>query len=96
LAASSVEKLQDFPLDQVQITDTYQQNLFSKEMTYLLTTLDSDRLMAGFKAVSQNVTPTNLYGGWENQGIRGHTMGHWLSAVAHAYQQAVGGQRCDS
>jgi MYXO-CTERM domain-containing protein len=90
-AASSVEKLQDFGLDQMQITDTYQQNLFAKEITYLLTTLDSDRLMAGFKAVSQNVTPTNLYGGWENQGIRGHTMGHWLSAVAHAYQQAQGG-----
>ncbi len=88
-AASSVEKLQDFPLDQVQITDTYQQNLFTKDITYLITTLDSDRLMAGFKAVSQNVTPTNLYGGWENQGIRGHTMGHWLSAVAHAYQQAL-------
>jgi DUF1680 family protein len=89
-AASSVEKLQDFSLDQVQITDSYQQTLFSKEMTYLLTTLDSDRLMAGFKAVSQNVTPTNLYGGWENQAIRGHTLGHWLSAVAHAYQQAQG------
>jgi MYXO-CTERM domain-containing protein len=89
-AASSVEKLQDFPLDQAQITDSYQQTLFSKEMTYLLTTLDSDRLMAGFKAVSQNVTPTNLYGGWENQAIRGHTLGHWLSAVAHAYQQAQG------
>jgi DUF1680 family protein len=89
-AASSVEKLQDFSLDQVQITDTYQQNLFTKEITYLITTLDSDRLMAGFKAVSQNVTPTNLYGGWENQAIRGHTLGHWLSAVAHAYQQALG------
>ncbi len=89
-AASSVEKLQDFPLDQVQITDTYQQTLFSKEMTYLLTTLNSDKLMVGFKAVSQNVTPTGLYGGWENWPIRGHTMGHWLSAVAHAYQQAQG------
>jgi len=89
-AASPVEKLQDFPLDQVQITDSYQQNLFSKEMTYLLTTLNSDRLMAGFKAVSQSVTPTNLYGGWENQAIRGHTLGHWLSAVAHAYPQALG------
>ena len=88
--AASVDKLQDFGLDQVQITDTYQQNLFAKETTYLLTTLDSDRLMAGFKAVSQNVTPTNLYGGWENQAIRGHTLGHWLSAVAHAYPQALG------
>ena len=90
LAQSSVEKLQDFPLDQVQITDTYQQNLFAKEITYLMTTLDSNRLMAGFQAVSAGTTPTNLYGGWENQAIRGHTLGHWLSAVAHAYQQAQG------
>jgi MYXO-CTERM domain-containing protein len=91
LAADSVEKLQEFPLDQVQITDAYQQNLFKKEMTFLLTTIDADRLMAGFKAVSLNMTPMNLYGGWENTNIRGHSMGHWLSAVAHAYQQAQGG-----
>jgi DUF1680 family protein len=89
-AASSVEKLQEFPLDQVQITDAYQQNLFAKDITYLITTLDSDRLLAGFKAVSTGTNPTNLYGGWENQAIRGHTMGHWLSAVAHAYQQSLG------
>ena len=90
LAASPVEKLQDFGLDQVQITDKYQQNLFAKDVTYLITTLDSDRLLAGFKAVSQGTNPTNLYGGWENTNIRGHTMGHWLSAVAQAYQQAMG------
>jgi uncharacterized protein len=88
--ASAADKLQEFSLDQVQITDTYQQNLFTKDVTYLITTLDSDRLLAGFKAVSQNANPTNLYGGWENTNIRGHTMGHWLSAVAHAYQQAKG------
>ncbi len=91
LAQSSVDKYQDFPLNEVQITDAYQQNLYQQEITYLLTTLDSTRLMAGFKAVSQNVTPTNLYGGWENSNIRGHSMGHWMSAVAHAYQQAQGG-----
>jgi len=91
LAQSSVDKLQDFPLNEVQITDAYQQNLYQQEITYLLTTLDSNRLMAGFQAVSQNVTPTNLYGGWENSNIRGHSMGHWMSAVAHAYQQAQGG-----
>ncbi|HYQ28597.1 MAG TPA: beta-L-arabinofuranosidase domain-containing protein, partial [Polyangiaceae bacterium] len=89
-AADPVEKLQDFPLDQVQITDEYQKNLFAKDVTYLITTLDSDRLLAGFKAVSTGSNPTNLYGGWENQNIRGHSMGHWLSAVAHAYQQAKG------
>jgi DUF1680 family protein len=89
-AVTSVDKLQEFSLDQVQITDTYQMNLFSKDVTYLITTLDSDRLLAGFKAMSTGTNPTNLYGGWENSNIRGHTMGHWLSAVAHAYQQAVG------
>ncbi len=90
LAASSVDKLQEFPLDQVQITDTYQQTLFDKDVAYLIKTLDSDRLLAGFKAVSQGTNPTNLYGGWENTNIRGHSMGHWLSAMAHAYQQAMG------
>ncbi|HEY8946299.1 MAG TPA: beta-L-arabinofuranosidase domain-containing protein, partial [Polyangiaceae bacterium] len=89
-AADPVEKLQDFPLDQVQITDEYQKNLFAKDVTFLITTLDSDRLLAGFKAVSTGTNPTNLYGGWESQNIRGHSMGHWLSAVAHAYQQAKG------
>jgi len=88
--APPVDKLAAFPLDQVQITDEYQKNLFAKDITYLITTLDSDRLMAGFKAVSQGGNPTNLYGGWEGTNIRGHTMGHWLSAVAHAYQQALG------
>jgi DUF1680 family protein len=89
-AASSVEKLQEFGLDQVQITDTYQQNLFTQDINYLIKTLDSDRLMAGFKAVGAGTNPTNLYGGWENSMIRGHSMGHWMSAVAQAYQQALG------
>jgi len=90
LAADPVEKLQEFPLDEVQITDAYQKNLFDKDVTYLIKTLDSDRLLAGFKAVSAGTNPSNLYGGWENTNIRGHSMGHWLSAVAHAYKQAQG------
>jgi uncharacterized protein len=90
-AASTVEKLQEFPLDEVQITDEYQTGLFAKEMKYLLDTLDADKLLVGFKAMSSgNNSPSGLYGGWENSLIRGHTMGHWLSAVAHAYGQTKG------
>ncbi|MBV9946177.1 MAG: glycoside hydrolase family 127 protein, partial [Myxococcales bacterium] len=89
-AQTSTDKLSAFSLDEVQITDTYQQNLFSKDVTYLTTTLDYNRLLAGFQAASQGTNPTNLYGGWESTAIRGHTMGHWLSAMAHAYQQATG------
>jgi len=82
-AAGSVEKLQDFGLDQVQITDTYQQNLFTQDINHLIKTLDSDRLMNGFKAVSAGTSATNLYGGWESQNIRGHSMGHWLVTFRH-------------
>ncbi|MBN1610469.1 MAG: glycoside hydrolase family 127 protein [Polyangiaceae bacterium] len=89
-AQSGVDKLQEFPLDEVQITDEYQTNLFDKDVAYLITTLDSDRLLAGFKAVSQGTNPANLYGGWESTNIRGHSMGHWLTAVAQAYRQAEG------
>ena len=90
VAASPVEKLQEFPLDQVQITDKYQVGLFAKEVAYLNTTIDADRLLTGFKAMFSGTTPTNLYGGWENSLIRGHTMGHWLSAMARAYAQTKG------
>jgi DUF1680 family protein len=90
LAASPVEKVQDFPLDQVQITDDYQKALFAKEISYLNATIDADRLLNGFKAMAAGTNPTNLYGGWENSLIRGHSMGHWLSAMARAYQQTKG------
>ncbi len=96
-AASSVEKLQEFTLDQVQVTDAYYQNLFSKDLDYLVTTLNYDRLLAPFKAVGQGKDPTtasglNLYGGWETASslIKGHSLGHHMSALAHGYQQALG------
>ena len=96
-AASTVEKLQEFSLDQVQVTDAYYQNLFSKDLDYLITTLNYDRLLAPFKAVGQGKDPTtasglNLYGGWEAASslIKGHSLGHHMSALAHGYQQALG------
>ena len=96
-AASSVEKLQEFTLDQVQVTDAYYQNLFTKDLNYLVTTLNYDRLLAPFTAVKQGKDPTtasglNLYGGWEAASslIKGHSLGHHMSALAHGYQQALG------
>ncbi len=96
-AASSVEKLQEFSLGQVQVTDAYYQNLFKKDLDYLVTTLNYDRLLAPFKAVGQGKDPTsasglNLYGGWEAASslIKGHSLGHHMSALAHGYQQALG------
>lgn len=66
-AQSSVEVLQEFDMEQVRVTDSYYQNTFTKEMDYLLRLLP-DRLIAGFKAVSEGKDPATgvtLYGGWE-------------------------------
>ncbi|WP_438000570.1 beta-L-arabinofuranosidase domain-containing protein [Sorangium sp. So ce185] len=95
-AADPVEKLQEFALDEVSVTDAYYQNISSKEIAYIMS-LDPNRLLAGFKAVSQgkdpgNATGLNLYGGWEGGWslLRGHTIGHYLSAMARAYKQLSG------
>ncbi|WP_437619845.1 beta-L-arabinofuranosidase domain-containing protein [Sorangium sp. So ce1151] len=92
-AGDPVEKLQEFALDEVSVTDTYYQNVSTKELAYIMS-LDPDRLVAGFKAVSQGKDPgsapgLNLYGGWEGGWslLRGHTIGHYMSAMARAYKQ---------
>ena len=85
-AQSTVEILQEFDMEQVRVTDPYYVNAFDKDLEYLLS-LDPDRLLAGFKAVSEGQDPGNtpgidLYGGWEGAWslLRGHTMGHYLTA----------------
>src|SRR5690554_6155535 len=87
--------LKEFDLENVQVTDPYYINAFNKVVEYLLR-LEPDRLLAGFKAVSegkdpQHETDINLYGGWEDGWslLRGHTMGHYLSAMAQAYKQTI-------
>ncbi|MEO8178274.1 MAG: beta-L-arabinofuranosidase domain-containing protein [Deltaproteobacteria bacterium] len=95
-AQSPPQPIEDFDLEQVRITDPYYVNAFTKEIEYLLR-LDATRLVAGFGAVSQGQDPKtasglNLYGGWEADWslLRGHTLGHYLSALAQAYQQTAG------
>ncbi len=85
--------LKEFSLDSVQVTDPYYVNAFNKVVDYLLR-LEPDRLLAGFKAVSEGKDPgeepnLNLYAGWEDAWslLRGHTMGHYLTAMAQAYKQ---------
>ncbi len=87
--AASAQALEEFDLEEVHITDQYCQNLFTVDIQYLLR-LDADRLMEGFRAVSVGQNPSNLYAGWENTLIRGHTLGHYLTALAQAHKQTVG------
>lgn len=87
--------LKEFDLNLVQVTDPYYVNAFHKMVDYLLR-LEPDRLLAGFKAVSEGKDPQtepniNLYGGWEDRWslLRGHTLGHYLTAMAQAYKQVA-------
>jgi DUF1680 family protein len=86
VSAASVELLKQFDMEQVKITDTYYINALDKEVAYLRT-IDPNRLLVGFKKAAGLSTTYSYYGGWENNTlIQGHTMGHYLSALAQAYK----------
>jgi len=75
----------DFSMTDLKMTDSYAVNAFSKEVKYLLS-FDNNRLLAGFRDnAGLNMQNAKRYGGWENTLIGGHTVGHYLSALAQAY-----------
>ncbi len=75
-----------FPISAVTMTDEYSVNAFAKEIEYLLS-FDNERLLAGFREnAGLNTYGAKRYGGWENTNIAGHAVGHYLTALAQAYQ----------
>ncbi len=76
--------LDDFDLNQVELKDEYEVNAFNKELTYLKS-FDADKLLKGFRVIAGIKSDATVYGGWENTAIKGHTMGHYLTAMAQAY-----------
>jgi DUF1680 family protein len=89
--------MSSFDMEDVVVTDEYEANAFQKDVDYLVS-LDTDRLLAGFRenaayAAGYSEDEVKEYmknavrytGGWENSLIGGHTMGHYLSAMAQAY-----------
>lgn len=76
--------LRDFSMADVTLLDAWEQNAFAKEVAYLKS-LNADRLLKGFCTIGGVPSASSLYGGWENSAIRGHTLGHYLTAVSQAY-----------
>lgn len=73
-----------YDLSQVDVTDAYLTNAEDKDIAYLLS-LDADRLLVGFRETAGLDTKgKKRYAGWENMLIAGHTLGHYLTAVAQA------------
>lgn len=77
------ERLEAFPLSCVTLLDPYEKNAFELEIKYLKS-LDPDRLLRGFYDIAGKKGKAELYGGWETSSIQGHTMGHYLTALAQA------------
>src|SRR5687768_7053302 len=51
---------------------------------YLLT-VEPDRLLHSFRKHAGLKPKGNIYGGWENAGLAGHTLGHYLTACSQEY-----------
>ena len=76
--------ISSYDLWDVDVTDAYLTNAEEKDIAYMLS-LDSDRLLAGFRETAGlDMKGAVRYDGWENSLIGGHTMGHYLTAMAQA------------
>ena len=78
--------LRDFPLDEVKVNDAYIKNALEKELIYLKS-FDVDRLTAGFLEINNIRPKAEKYAGWEATEIRGHSLGHYMTAVSQAVAQ---------
>ena len=82
-----------FELGQVVLTDDYYENAFDKEIEYLLS-FDTDKLLAGFRETAGlDMKDAVRYTGWEDDLIGGHSVGHYLSAIAQAYASLPEGDK---
>ncbi len=83
-AEPAFRNLTDFSMRDVTLLDSYETNAFALEVDYLKS-LDADRLLKGFCDIGGVDSDATLYGGWENSAIKGHTLGHYLTALSQAY-----------
>ncbi len=105
LAESAVYDLQEFSLADVEITEDYYNQVTEKDVQFL-NEFDPDRLLynfrltAGYSAAEikdgrfdfnkDGEYASSSYNGWENSLIGGHTLGHYIAAVAQASANGYG------
>lgn len=76
--------LQAFRLSEVELLDSPFKQAMQRNADYLLS-LDADRLLHNTRKYAGLQPKGELYGGWESQGIAGHTLGHYLTALSQQY-----------
>jgi DUF1680 family protein len=77
-------KAWSFNLHDVQLLDGPFKTAMEADVRYLLV-IEPDRLLADFRDHAGLKAKGERYGGWENSGLAGHSLGHYLSACAMHY-----------
>jgi DUF1680 family protein len=77
-------KAYSFNLADVQLLNSEFTVARDKDIKYLLM-IEPDRLLSQFRTHSGLEAKAPKYGGWESDGLAGHTLGHYLSACAMEY-----------
>lgn len=77
-------KAAPFRLDHVQLLDGPFKKAMDLDAAYLLE-LEPDRFLHNFRQVAGLAPKGKIYGGWESEGIAGHSLGHYLSALSIHY-----------
>ncbi|HUT31047.1 MAG TPA: beta-L-arabinofuranosidase domain-containing protein [Sedimentisphaerales bacterium] len=81
---SRTPKCSAFDLKQVRLLDGPFKRAMERDRKYLHE-LDSDRLLHTFRVTAGLPSSAAPLGGWEKRELRGHTMGHYLTACALMY-----------
>lgn len=77
-------KAYSFHLQDVQLLDGPFKTAMEADVRYLQL-IEPDRLLADFREHAGLKAKGPRYGGWENSGLAGHSLGHYLSACAMHY-----------
>lgn len=78
-------QVQPFDLADVTLLDGPFKAAMGRDTAYLLS-LDPDRLLHNFRTEAGLTPKAPIYGGWENSGVAGHILGHYLSALSMEYR----------
>lgn len=85
-SAVQMVRARPLPLSAVRLKPSIWETAVETNRKYLLS-LDPDRLLHNFRKGAGLQPRAPRYGGWENQGIASHTLGHYLSALSLIYAQ---------
>jgi len=92
LAARTAGAVEPFPMEAVRLKPSAFLTALEANRRYLLQ-LDPDRLLHNYRSQAGLEPKGAVYGGWEDDTIAGHTLGHYLSALSLMHAQ-VGDAEC--